>query len=361
MQPWGNAVTIQGLASPPLPDMPPAPPPAPAILLKSNEFRRAREANWRELERLIDTVEKRGMRNLNPDQLQQLPLLYRATLSSLSVARAIALDRHLLLYLENLALRAFLAIYSPPTGFLEAARRFLCHDLPVAVRGARWHFAIALVTLAIGLAIGFWLTVGDEAWFSTFVPSALSEGRGVSSSRESLLNGEIFAPWPGPAVSLGIVANFLFNHNTIVGILTFSLGLMAGVPTILLLAYQGLTLGAFIALHYNRGLTIDFLGWISIHGVTEISAILLCGAGGLLIAEKILFPDRYSRTDSLAIYGPRAAEIAVGAVLMLFVAAILEGVFRQLIASTPWRFAIGAATGFAWLMYYRRVGRAQKG
>ena len=45
---------------------PPAPPPAPAILLKSNEFRRAREANWRELERLIDTVEKRGMRNLNP-------------------------------------------------------------------------------------------------------------------------------------------------------------------------------------------------------------------------------------------------------------------------------------------------------
>ena len=112
-------------------------------------------------------------------------------------------------------------------------------------------------------------------------------------------------------------------------------------PTILLLAYQGLTLGAFIALHYNRGLTVDFLGWIAIHGVTEISAILLCGAAGLVLAEKILFPDRYSRVDSLAMHGRRAAEIAVGAVLMFFVAAILEGVFRQLIASTPWRFAIG--------------------
>jgi uncharacterized membrane protein SpoIIM required for sporulation len=327
-------------------------------MLKSSEFRRAREATWRELERLIDDVEKRGVRSLNPDQLQQLPLLYRATLSSLSVARAIALDRHLLLYLENLALRAFLAIYSPPTGFLEAGA-FLRHDLPAAVRSARWHFVIALVALAIGLAVGFWLTVGDEAWFSTFVPSALSDGRGPASSRESLLKGEIFAPWPGPAVSLGIVANFLFSHNTIVGILTFSLGLMAGIPTILLLAYQGLTLGAFIALHYDRGLTVDFLGWISIHGVTEISAILLCGAAGLLIAEKILFPDRYSRTDSLAIYGPRAAEIAVGAVLMLFVAAILEGVCRQLIASTPWRFAIGGATGLAWLAYYSQVGRTK--
>jgi uncharacterized membrane protein SpoIIM required for sporulation len=353
-------VSIQDLASPPAPDTVPPPPPTPAIMHKSSEFRRAREATWRELERLIGDVEKRGVRSLNLDQLQQLPLLYRATLSSLSVARAIALDRHLLLYLENLALRAFLAIYSPPTGFLQAASAFVRHDLPAAVRGARWHFAIALVTLGIGLAVGFWLTVGDEAWFSTFVPSVLSDGRGIASTRESLLKSEIFAPWPGPAVSLGIVANFLFSHNTIVGILTFSLGLMAGVPTVLLLAYQGLTLGAFIALHYNRGLTTDFLGWISIHGVTEISAILLCGAAGLLIAEKILFPDRYSRTDSLAIYGPRAAEIAVGAVLMLFAAAILEGVFRQLIASTPWRFAIGGATGLTWLAYYTQVGRPKR-
>jgi hypothetical protein len=44
---------------------------------------------------------------------------------------------------------------------------------------------------------------------------------------------------------------------------------------------------------------------------------------------------------------------------MLFVAAILEGVCRQLIASTPWRFAIGGATGLAWLAYYSQVGRTK--
>src|SRR5215813_6659804 len=97
----------------------------PAIVLKSTQFRRAREAGWLELEGLVETVEKRGMRTLTPDQLQQLPLLYRSTLSSLSVARAIALDRHLLLYLENLALRAFLAVYSPKTDLLEAGGHFL--------------------------------------------------------------------------------------------------------------------------------------------------------------------------------------------------------------------------------------------
>jgi len=206
--------------------------------------------------------------------------------------------------------------------------------------------------LAIGGAVGFLLTVSDEAWFNTFVPSGLAENRGPASTREQLLRDEIFYPWPGAIRSFGIVANFLFNHNTVVGILTFSLGLAAGVPTVVLLAYQGLILGAFLAIHYDRGIAVDFIGWVSIHGVTEITAILLCGAGGLVLAQKVLFPDRYTRVDSLALNGRRAAEIAVGAVLLFFVAAILEGGFRQLVASTPGRFTIAAVTAGGWLYYF---------
>jgi uncharacterized membrane protein SpoIIM required for sporulation len=322
----------------------------PAIALKSSEFRRTREQSWQELERLVDAAERRGVRMLSPHELNRLPQLYRSALSSLSVARAIALDRHLLLYLENLALRAYLAIYSPKTGLLEAGGQFL-RAFPAAVRKARWHLFIVFIAFMVGIAAGFALTVEDESWFSTLVPGSLSGGRSVASTRQSLLDHEIFAPWPGWTVSLAIVANFLFSHNTIVGILAFCLGLAAGVPTILLIAYQGLILGAFIALHYDRGLTVEFLGWVSIHGVTEISAILLCGAAGLVVAEKMLFPDRYSRVDSLAIHGRLAAEIAVGAVLMFFVAAILEGGFRELVASTPGRFAIAAATAVGWLAY----------
>ena len=54
----------------------------------------------------------------------------------------------------------------------------------------------------------------------------------------------------------------------------FGLGMAAGVPTLLLTVYQGLPLGAFVALHYNRALAIDFLGWLAIHGVTELGALI---------------------------------------------------------------------------------------
>jgi uncharacterized membrane protein SpoIIM required for sporulation len=281
---------------------------------------------------LVGRVERRGVRALSIEELMRLPILYRAALSSLSVARTIALDRNLLLYLESLALRAFLAVYGPRASPIEGLRAYFGHDLPVAVRSARWHILIAALCLVVGTVAGFMLTVQDEAWFSSFVPSGLGGGRGPSSTRADLLDKEIFAPWPGAA----------------------------GVPTILLSVYQGLPLGAFLALHHDRGLTVDFLGWLSIHGTTELGALTLFAAGGLVIAEKILFPGRYSRLENLALHGRLAAQMAAGAVLMLFVAAILEGGFRQLVASTPLRFAIGFGVGALWLAYFSLAGREEQ-
>jgi uncharacterized membrane protein SpoIIM required for sporulation len=333
---------------------------APALVLRSSEFRRGREESWRELEALVARAERRGVRALSAEELQRLPLLYRSTLSSLSVARSIALDRNLLLYLENLTLRSFLCVYGPRTDVLEGVADFFRRGFPAAVRAVRWHFAMALVCLLVGTIAGLWLTLADEAWFSALVPSWLAGGRGPSSTRASLLEDEIFAPWPGPAQAFVAMSNALFRHNTMVGILTFSLGVAAGVPTVLLLVYQGLTFGAFLALHYNRGLLVDVIGWVSIHGVTEFGAILLFGASGLAIADRMLFPGRYGRVESLALNGRMAAQVAIGAILLFFIAGILEGGFRQLVASTPLRLVIGAATGVAWVFYFTRAGRGAR-
>src|SRR5262245_49944848 len=333
-----------------------AAPARPEVVLKSTEFRKGRAEGWRELEDLVARVERRGMRSLSLDELQRLPLLYRAALSSLSVARTIALDRNLLLYLEGLAVRSFLVVYGPRTRALEGLGSFFGRELPAAVRSARWHILIAALALFVGTLAGFVLTVQDESWFSSLVPSGLVQGRGPSATRDDLARA-IFAPWPGAVESFGIFAGVLFNHNTLVGILTFGLGMAAGIPTIMLTAYQGLPLGAFIALHYNRDLLVEFLGWLSIHGVTELGAMILFAAGGLVIAEKILFPGRYSRIENLALHGRRAAQVATGAVVMLFAAAILEGGFRQLVHSTPLRFAIGFGVGALWLAYFCLAGR----
>jgi uncharacterized membrane protein SpoIIM required for sporulation len=326
----------------------------PPLALKSAEFRHGREQSWVALEALLERVDRRGIKSLSADELEQLPLLYRAALSSLSVARAIALDRHLLLYLENLALRAYLVVYSPRQLLFAGAREFFRSGLPAAVQSIRGHLLVSLLTTLAGCVAGFMLTTADETWLYTFVDRGLLEGRGPDSTRQDLLSHEIFAPWPGFADSFLLFANYLFQHNAEVAILCFGLGIAAGVPTLLLLLMNGLTLGAFLALHYDRGLLFDFVGWLSIHGVTEIGAIILAGAGGLLIAEKILFPGRYSRVESLAQIGGQASRIAIGAVLLLILAGILEGGFRQLVQNTPARLSIGFGVAACWGYYFAR-------
>jgi uncharacterized membrane protein SpoIIM required for sporulation len=327
------------------------------LVLKSQEFRKERESGWRELEELISIVQTIGIRSLGNADLERLPLLYRAALSSLSVARSIVLDRALVAYLDNLALRAFLVIYSRPMSIAESLREFFARSLPRAVRSIRWQVAIALFALALGIASGFALVNHDEGWFSVMVPAGLAQGRGPSSTREELLR--VLAAQPQASAALATMANYLFSNNTMVSLLIFGLGLAAGVPTLLLTFANGLVLGAFMALHLHRGLLGQFTGWVSIHGVTELGAIVLFAAAGLKLGELVLFPGRYTRADALQLYGPTTGEVAVGGVLMLLVAAVLEGVFRQLIADTNVRLSVALASLLLWTVYYALTGRRE--
>jgi len=70
------------------------------ISLKSHKFRLDREGSWQELEQLLKRLENRSIRSLTDAEMIALPALYRATLSSLSVARATSLDQDVIAYLE---------------------------------------------------------------------------------------------------------------------------------------------------------------------------------------------------------------------------------------------------------------------
>jgi uncharacterized membrane protein SpoIIM required for sporulation len=143
---------------------------------------------------------------------------------------------------------------------------------------------------------------------------------------------------------LTVFASYLFTNNAKIGILCFSLGFAAGLPTALLLLYNGLALGAMTALYHSRGLGGEFLAWVAGHGVTELGAVALCGGAGLALGGAILFPGRRRRLDSLAHCGRNAAPLVIGAVLMLLLAALLEGYFRNRVHSVELRWAVAAAT-----------------
>ncbi|MCB9543794.1 MAG: stage II sporulation protein M, partial [Myxococcales bacterium] len=152
-------------------------------------------------------------------------------------------------------------------------------------------------------------------------------------------------------------ASFLFGHNARIGILAFGLGVVLGLPTLYLMLHNGLLLGAFAGLYHARGLSLDLWGWLLPHGVTELSAVVVCGGAGLALARALLFPGRLSRAESLVAEGRRAAGVVMGAVVMFFIAAIIEGLFRQLVQDVTARYTLAAVTALALAGYLTLVGR----
>ncbi|MGF1594411.1 MAG: stage II sporulation protein M [Kiloniellaceae bacterium] len=324
--------------------------------LKSYEFRRERERTWRELEDMVTRAEKRGLKSLPADDLLRLPTLYRATLSSLSVARAISLDQNLLNYLESLAARAYFQVYGARASLWEGLLHFLRRGFPAAVRAALWPNLLSALWLILGGVIGFLLVQASADWYYTFVGGGMAAGRTPAASTEYLRDG-LYDGADSAAEMLYVFATYLFSHNAGIGMFAFALGFALGVPTVLLLFYNGLTLGAFLALYDSRGLLWDLVGWLSVHGTTEILAIVLCGGGGLVLAGAIIFPDRESRLESLARRGRAAGTLIMGAVLMLFIAGFLEAFARQLVTDVTARYLIGGGMLAFWLTYFTLAGR----
>ena len=326
-------------------------------LLKSYRFRRERQGLWTELGELVDQCERRGIKSLSADKLFRIPELYRACMSSLSVARSISLDANLLSYLESLATRAYFVVYGARDRSGALARQFLERDFPAAVRATTGPIFLGFLLLMAGIWTGWAVTAADSVWFEAFISSEMASGRTPFASREQL-ESYLFDSAPEDAASAFLrFAAFLFDNNARVGILCFALGALFGVPVALLMFANGLPAGALFAVHSRHGLTVEFLGWLSIHGTTELLAIFLCAGAGFHFGGAMLWPGRRTRLRALADHGRRAAVLLVGAVVMLFVAALLEGFARQLITSTSVRLAVGVLMLAAWLGYFFLCGR----
>lgn len=328
------------------------------LTLKSAQFRRERERSWRELEALLETMGTGGPRNLDEEDLARLPTLYRSAASSLSVARAISLDRNLLDYLTSLVSRAYVAVYGTRRRAGEALARFLTRDFPRLVRRHAGAVVVAIGMLCLGIWTGFSLTLADSERYWSFVPQELAQGRDPASStdelREKLYSG-------GEVGRLGAFATMLFTHNARVGLACFALGFAAGAPVVFLVFWNGLLLGAMGALYASRGLGMEFFAWVMPHGVTELLAVCLCAAGGLIVARSLLFPGEVTRMESLKRRGREGALIAMGAVALFLVAGLIEGIFRQLVGAPAVRWVVAGGSFAAWTAYFALAGRGPGG
>jgi uncharacterized membrane protein SpoIIM required for sporulation len=254
------------------------------MIINLERFLAAERPAWTELERLLDQLEAEPNLRLSLERLQHFHRLYERAAADLAKINTFASEPETRRYLESLMARAYGELHE------TRERRDSLHPfqwffqtLPQTFRRHIRAFYLSLAITVAGCAFGAFALALDPSVKPVLMPfSHLMQDPAKRVAAEERATRDRLA---GEHTSFSA---FLITHNTRISIFTLALGMTWGVGTLVMLFYNGVTLGA-VALDYVRaGETKFLLGWLMPHGVIEIPAILIAGQAGLVLALALI-------------------------------------------------------------------------
>ncbi|MDP9452225.1 MAG: stage II sporulation protein M [Actinomycetota bacterium] len=304
---------------------------------------------WERLEALVGRAE-RGLRRLDARELEELVALYQRASTHLSLARTYLRDPGLVARLTGLVASAAAVIYGTRPRTLRALGRFAATTFPAAVWHLRRFVAVSSLLLVVpALAMGLWLDSSPRA-----VDAAAPE-----AARQQFLEEDFEAYYSSaPAAQF---ATQVFTNNVRVAVLAFAGGILACIPTAVVLLTNGANIGVAGGLFAAAGQSPRFFGLILPHGLLELTAVAVAGGAGLALGWAWLVPGDRPRLDALAEQGRRAVVVVLGLIGAFAAAGLIEG----FVTGRPWptalRVGIGVAAWAAFALYLAAQGRRAAG
>lgn len=277
--------------------------------MKEITFLKQNADKWQQFESLLS--QKTGS---DPDRLADL---FIQLTDDLSFARTNYPKSKTTQYLNSLASKAHQEIYKNKKEKNKRILAFWKYELPQIFKRSHRQLLYAFIIFTVSVLIG----VISAAYDDDFVRLILGDGY-VNQTLENIDKGDPMAIYKSMSSSDMFLA--ITVNNIKVSFLCFVMGVLFSVGTGYLLFTNGIMLGAFQYFFYQKGVLIQSLLVIWIHGTLEISAIVIAGAAGLTMGNSILFPGTYSRLQSFMIGAKQGIRIVIGLVPIFITAGFLE-------------------------------------
>ncbi|RPD50346.1 stage II sporulation protein M [Hymenobacter sediminis] len=221
-------------------------------------------------------------------------------------------------YLNDLTARQHQALYKNKPESTGRFADFWRRELPLLVAQHHGPLTWSLVLFTLFTAIGALSAAYDD----TFVRVVLGDAY-VNQTLANIERGDPMAVYKGHDETPMFL--LITMNNIYVSLVAYALGATLGLGTIWALFRNGVMLGSFQYFFYQKGLLLPSFLTIWIHGTLEISAIVLAGGAGLVMARGMLFPGTYSRTEAFRQAARDGLKLAIGLVPIFITAGFLEG------------------------------------
>ena len=279
----------------------------------------------------------------NPDDLSSL---YIHLISDLSYAQTYYPKSKTILYLNNLAAKSFQKIYKTKKEDKNQLVYFFKTEVPLLMYQYKIYLIYAFLFFTVFVLIGVLSAANDH----TFVRLILGDSY-VNMTLENINKGDPVAVYKSGSnwgSHIGITIN-----NLRVGLLSYIYGAFAGVGTVYILFKNSIMVGAFQYFFYNQNVFWESVRGIWIHGSMEIFAMVVEAMAGLILGASILFPNTFSRYNSLKRGIQDSIKIVISTFPFTIAAGFLEGYITRYSNVMPNWLSVGIIlTTLSAITYY---------
>jgi uncharacterized membrane protein SpoIIM required for sporulation len=316
-----------------------------------------RQRDWGELDEIVRAAEAHGVRGLAPASIAHLAPLYRDACADLAHARGARYAAPLVEYLQGLAAGAHTILYggASPSAWSRGDRstrswlRVVLDVFPRAVRRHRTAMTVSALLFFVPLVGGVVASLLDPTFAARIVP----EGQ-LRPLAEAYRTG--FDHGRGAGMD-AVMAGFYVHNNVGIALRCFATGLAFGLGSAFYLVENGLATGAIFGYVTAQGAGANILTFVVGHGSLELGAIVLAGGAGLALGWSLVSPGDRTRIASLQKTARSVVVVVLGAAVMLFCAAAIEGFWSASGAPPGLKRAVGLTMFLATVTYVALGGR----
>lgn len=277
-------------------------------------FIRQNLKKWQAMEEMVgDTV------FTTPDDLVEA---YNELTSDLAFAQTQYPSSPVTAYLNDLALSLHRDLYRHKHTPWSRIVRFWTHDIPLSVYDARYCLLISLAVFVVFTVIGMLSTLGDPDF-----PRAILGDDYVEMTLRNIEEGQPMAVY----AQGGQITSFLSItvNNIMVSFITYVMGIFTSFGTGYYLMNNGIMLGSFVMFFIVRGLFVESMLAVMLHGTLELSAIVIAGGAGIMLGNGWLFPGTYGRVQSFLHAAQRSVRVLISTIPIFIIAGFIEGFFTR--------------------------------
>jgi uncharacterized membrane protein SpoIIM required for sporulation len=298
-----------------------------ALFVKQNS------AKWKDFENLTAN---------GPDELAERFIIIT---DDLAYAKTFYPKSKTTAYLNGLAAGFHQDIYKNKK---EKANRFIYFwqfELPLLFNKYSNQILYSFIFFTVFFLIG----ILSAKYDNSFVRYILGDDY-VNMTNENILKGDPFGVFKSQNEFL--MFWMIAKNNITVTAVTYVLGITFSVGTLVNLFRNGLMVGCFQYLFISKGLGMQSVLVIWIHGTLEISTIILAGAAGLILGNSLLFPKTFTRFISLKKGALDGLKILLGIIPIVVAAAIFESFVTRHTEMPTWLSSSILIVSFLFIVWY---------